>query len=373
MNFLRTIFILSMAILQWGCSANHERGNVSASSMCHLSYEDVFRDQYHPFLKKNCSGCHSSGGSGTGAFADPDPSVAIDQFALRGDAINRKAVDPTHQPPYTGSQHEEFINSAKRNWDIANQEALNCMANSDSQESDDSIIKDPDPSSATIELALRSLGDTSTTKKTIKWNLGDSILKPSGISFAETEFSIDVISQTSPTGDMSYELSNPTLKTGAQALHLVYIDIAINGIKISSATTYKGVNRRVAAHSSDPLSLTTMVVPYDVRSSDRISIGFGFLEVVDFSPVTLAQLNSGNGVFALQCLSCHNASNAQGSLDLSQRDPLVADYMVSPYNANSSEIFRRMNNPNNPMPPSGLLSDSDIEVVKNWIFAGAPE
>ncbi|MCJ8276605.1 MAG: c-type cytochrome [Bdellovibrionales bacterium] len=352
------------------CSPEHNSSGFSAQSACNLVLEDVFKSQYQPFLVQNCNGCHASGGIGIGSFADSDPTVAFEQFRFRGDLINQRAVDPAHQAGITGPQHQPFIDSVSAQWEDANNQALTCLANATNPGEGGVIDDDPLLTRGSIFTGEQRIG-ASETSKTLTWNLGNDISTPSDVSLPGALFSIDVVTNTTPTGNTSYQFSNPKLNTGSDAVHLILIQVRINGQLITSATTYRGLNRRVPANSESDLSLTTMVVPFTFSANDTLSIAFGRLDVIDFNPLTYDQLIGGGGLIAQNCLGCHGSNNPSGGLDLTDRNNLIGQYVVAPYSPNSSEIFIRMNDDQRPMPPSGKLSQSDIDSIRDWIFAGA--
>ena len=78
-------------------------------------------------------------------------------------------------------------------------------------------------------------------------------------------------------------------------------------------------------------------------------------------------------IFNAECASCHN-----GSLDpdLSEGNSYIfitvtdPDQVV-PNDADGSELYQRLIGIGNIMPPSGALSNTDINLVKDWINQGA--
>lgn len=77
-------------------------------------------------------------------------------------------------------------------------------------------------------------------------------------------------------------------------------------------------------------------------------------------------------VFSTHCASCHANGSNQGAfgsvLNLEALVKSDSKYVV-PGKPESSLLFARMNTANQPMPPKGLLSKEDIEVVRRWIVA----
>ena len=76
------------------------------------------------------------------------------------------------------------------------------------------------------------------------------------------------------------------------------------------------------------------------------------------------------------CLSCHNAEKHKGGLNLLTRKGLLAGGTegpaVVPSNADKSSLFQALQPDSDPhMPPKKQLSARQIQVVKEWITAGA--
>lgn len=373
-------YIIAGAILvttYQNCSATHEsNSSLSSFEACNLVLKDEFSNGYHLFLETNCQGCHVSGGVGNGAFADANLDIAFDSFNVRGyQLVEQRALDPNHQPPYTGSQHQTTIDDLDTSWLVAKQKADTCIINSGAQvqnDFEDGIVPtDPQPTSASIETFVKLI-NADKDGTVIRWNLGQEILQPRDLSFANAQLEVRVTALSTITGEKSYIISKPKLKAGDQALHFQYFAVKINGQLIESATGFQQINRRVPANKQRDLATSSIVFEYDIRSTDVISIAIGRLEPITFDPPTFAELIDPAGVFGAQCLSCHDQTNPQGGFDISTRDSVIGQLMVSPYSPNNSELFKRMNDSANPMPQTGLLDDSSLEQVLWWIQDGAP-
>ncbi|SHE33351.1 Planctomycete cytochrome C [Psychroflexus salarius] len=66
------------------------------------------------------------------------------------------------------------------------------------------------------------------------------------------------------------------------------------------------------------------------------------------------------------CISCHNDVSANSGLNLSNYD-LVKDA------AENGNLILRINDVQNPMPPSGLLPSSERALFDKWVADGFPE
>lgn len=78
-------------------------------------------------------------------------------------------------------------------------------------------------------------------------------------------------------------------------------------------------------------------------------------------------------IFNQHCASCHN-----GGLDPDLREGTSYNFItvidpnqVVPGDADGSELYQRLIGVGNIMPPSGSLSNTDINLVKDWINQGA--
>jgi len=78
-------------------------------------------------------------------------------------------------------------------------------------------------------------------------------------------------------------------------------------------------------------------------------------------------------IFNQYCASCHN-----GGLDPDLREGTSYNFItvtdpdqVVPGDAEGSELYQRLIGVGNIMPPSGALSNTDIDLVRDWINQGA--
>lgn len=89
---------------------------------------------------------------------------------------------------------------------------------------------------------------------------------------------------------------------------------------------------------------------------------------------------SGEGLDAVKqimetsCASCHSAGNPTAGLDLTPDnfcDNVLDGRMVIPGNASGSVLQQRIEGDPSSMPPTGLMDDANIQIVADWIDAGA--
>ena len=89
---------------------------------------------------------------------------------------------------------------------------------------------------------------------------------------------------------------------------------------------------------------------------------------------------SGEGLEAVKqvmesnCASCHSAGSPSAGLDLTAAnfcENVMDGRMVIPGNAAGSVLQQRIEGDPSAMPPTGLMDDSNIQIVADWIDAGA--
>jgi hypothetical protein len=204
----------------------------------------------------------------------------------------------------------------------------------------------------------------------ISWDLGTELAR--GTPFAGARLQISVRTFTSSTGVPGYQLQNPILVAGGSALHIAGLSLIVNGALVAGATTYQSLDRYVPANGQRTLSSTTLTFEATVNAADTLAIAVGTLAATRFNPVTLTQLNAAGGVFAQNCLNCHNANNRQGGTDLTNRADLINRLLVVPFVPQASYVLTRMNDSAAPMPPGGLISAGSRQIVSDWILDGAP-
>ena len=89
---------------------------------------------------------------------------------------------------------------------------------------------------------------------------------------------------------------------------------------------------------------------------------------------------SGEGLDAVKevmeanCASCHSAGSPSAGLDLTAAnfcENVMDGRMVIPGNATGSVLQQRIEGDPSSMPPTGLMDDNNIQIVADWIDAGA--
>lgn len=73
-----------------------------------------------------------------------------------------------------------------------------------------------------------------------------------------------------------------------------------------------------------------------------------------------------SALMSANCTSCHSGSSPQGNLDLSTFENVKNS-------AESGTLLTRISSTSNPMPPSGLMSESNQSIMTNWRDGGYQE
>lgn len=367
------LFLLLSFLMATACSG-HRIGEGGSSVLaqgagCLGSLKSSFSSTYYPFLRANCASCHYTGGAGNGAFADPNRTIAFEQFSMRSTAlINGKAIDPNHQPPFTGTRHQSAISGLDTRWQGAMATYQACKVAS----GEEPEPTPPAPQTANFVTVPKVMNATN-NNRTITWNFANELQQGTPIAGLQLQLNVRIF--TSPTGLKSYQFSNPRLRiSGAQAYRVMRMDVMVNGRLEASSTTYRSVDRRVPGNNQTrQLSAATLVLEMNTNAADTVSVGIGELQPIDFAPPTFAQLvDPATGVFGMHCVSCHGPVDPPGGFDISNRGTLIGLFYVVPFNPMLSVLHTRVTNAASPMPPTGLISAQEQKQILDWILDGAP-
>ena len=83
-------------------------------------------------------------------------------------------------------------------------------------------------------------------------------------------------------------------------------------------------------------------------------------------------------LFQTQCQTCHNQNTALGGWDSSSYDGVVnsgnSGVVVIAGDVVNSVLAQRVSGTEGAvMPPTGIMSDDEVQMILDWIAAGAPE
>ena len=271
------------------CSSDHNEGSDEfASSLKACDLTNFYARTWYPFVRRQCAGCHYTGGEGSGAFADKNLTEAFTAFRLKGfSTVGRFAQDPGHKPPYTGLQNTLEVKRLMKRWSDAEIEAE--QACGEAAISDGRVREDFTQWMRTNSKPVggSQVGDT----MYIEWDLdtelfADNIPEAYSLSGAKVGISIAV---AEVEGDVYYEIFDPVLdmSNATTDLRIEGIAFRINGIIIDNQTTFYRVNetRYINDRNNDiPISSGAMIALGVPRSTDVISLQIKHLENLDLGP-----------------------------------------------------------------------------------------
>ncbi|MDP2776650.1 MAG: c-type cytochrome, partial [Anaerolineales bacterium] len=123
---------------------------------------------------------------------------------------------------------------------------------------------------------------------------------------------------------------------------------------------------------------TDMIAWTDKLSKSQIELLIQYIRTLD--PNYAASLTYSGRVSAIleaNCNTCHNPEKLRGGWDSTSYQSLMTSGdnapAVIPGNAANSLLARSILGQGSQMPPIGYLSHSDLQVILDWIAAGAPE
>ncbi len=284
----KSVFVISMLFLGIlpflynNCSAQHDPSSRDFSSASDCDPIDEFARGFHPFLRNNCVSCHVPGGVGKGVFAAGDIQMAFEAFELAGySMVSDYAVNPAHQPPYTGAQHTETINTLKLDWSRALERREICQGGSAQERVDVSNW---------IQTKSQGLNILENGQsEVLSWNLEQDLLD-NGAGLPPIERAVFQVTATLEErgGRKYYILSQPTLdlrNNSNQDLRVRGLKFRINGNYINNDTTFTFLNRAVRRGTREQnLSSGSSVAPSDFRARDVIALSFGELILEELPP-----------------------------------------------------------------------------------------
>jgi len=352
-----------------------------SNGACEDQLKAVYAKTYFPFLTSTCNTCHVSGGRGLGVFATDEINTSFATFMSVGPTkINARMIDSSHQPPFTGPQNQVKQDEIKPQWAAAEQNYITCQmqaslnsdaggGNSGGSGINTSIAATTVAKSMPTGIISKAFADTNWKK--ISWDTEVEVSPADQGKYAML-FSIEVRAYVSGGAVQGYEFRNPMLrlKSASSAMKTVRgVDIYVNGLLRSDITTYLNAEGNITSVSDlnlAPLSANAFAYKPDAKDSDSVAIAFKSITPYSGSPtrVTYTQLASAGGVFNNSCIGCHGAVNPRAGLNLTN---------FAQAQAKANTILSRMKNTSNPMPTGGILPQSQIDMVQNWINSGTPQ
>lgn len=394
------ILFVASALLYQNCGAPIHSSitaqSVQFSGSCESSLMNAFGSTYYPTFKAQCASCHSSG-PGLGYFANPDFQTAFTSFNSLGRArVERNFLNPGHQAGITGPQHQALVDRSLSAWQAAEQRFTDCAREAGIDTVPGQEILTVSKANATI-LQRANMGNNAWVR--LEWDLENEMALGADRGKYLMVFSVEVRVAIANGAQRGYEFRNVVvrLKPGATTPYRISkIYFGLNQNVLYDVTTYSQMSALVLSMTDinlAPNASLALAVHSPVAATDAFSLAFGTITADSMTPigggtgggttgggttggmmptplpatVTHTQLTSTNvdlGVFRRACFNCHSGANIRAGLDLS-------NYTGSRNLA--TEIVGRMNNTGNPMPPSGILSERDRDLVRIWQTGGTPQ
>lgn len=279
---LIAIVVVMLPIFFQNCSSKHDPGSASAGSHSVGCGEmrALFERTYHSFTKTTCNSCHTAGGVGKGAFADGNADVAWDAFQITGfSKISEYAVNPSHNPPFTGTHNEVTISELKQKWITGLEEQQKCLNGDKGSLSGEEVGERLVTTEKLIDLS--NVGDS----RVISWNLKDQLIDAGvpvpEIGAGQVEVKIEVVQVLD---QVAYYISEPWIRGADIDLHVEGLRTIINGSYVEGETTFAFIEKDIYANSNTILSSgTSVILGYD-RTQDSIALSFGKIEPTMLPP-----------------------------------------------------------------------------------------
>ena len=239
---------------------------------CEIQIFRAFEEKIYPFTSQNCAACHSGKGPSNDPFAAGNLRTAFEAFNVVGmEKFKTYATNAGHVPGVTGPDREPEM--------VAIEDALATVESS--PECRDGGGAQEEGMARTTEKELNAPQTSNQSQGAIRrWNLASELARGQG-AFGRATFALTV-RYTIPAGGVpTYFLSRPTIGPDqAAAIEVRNVMIFINGKRISTATTFQGIDRVVPpGFVPQSLSNSTLIVemPGGIQPTDTIAIEFAHL------------------------------------------------------------------------------------------------
>ena len=353
---------------------------------------NAFGSTYYQTFKYKCASCHQNG-PGLGAFANADFQTAYNAFySLGRTRVERNFLNPAHQATVTGPMNQTLVDRSQSAWQKAEASFAECAKGSEEIIPGLEIVT-LHKSNARIVQNARS----GNPWVRLEWDLDNEMASSADRGKYLMIFSIEIRVSILANQFRGYEFRNPTVRLKDNATtpyRISKILFSLNQNKLFDVTTFSQISGLILSMTDfnlAPNSAVALAVHSPVVATDSFAIAFGRLQT-ESGPVgggtgggttgggttggqdpplpmtvTHTQLRSTDvnlNVLTRACISCHSGANARAGLDLS-------NYTAA--RAAAAEMVTRMNNAGNPMPPTGMLSERDRELVRIWQTGGTPQ
>lgn len=387
------LLFLSSVVLYQNCGAP-QHSNVTESfslfsGSCESSLMNAFGATYYSTFKTKCATCHNTG-PGIGLFANKNFQTAFNAFNSMGRLrVERNFLNPNHQAGITGPQNQPLVDRSLKTWSLAEDKFKECAKNAGEDMIPGTEALTVHKSNATILQRARS----GNPWVRMDWDLENEMALGADRGKYLLNFSIEIRVAMMAGQMRGYEFRNPMVRLKANATvpyRISKVLFSINQSTLYDVTTYSQMSALVLSMNDfniAPNAGLVLAVRSPVLATDSFAIAFGRIQTDSTVPiggdpgggnttggpdpvplptaVTHTQLMSTDvnlNVFRRACMNCHSGANPPQGLD-------ITNFNLA--RARAALIVERMNDNNNPMPPSGMLSDRDRELVRIWQTGGA--
>ncbi len=354
-------------------------GSVGISSeACESILKQTYSQTYFPLLKVNCNACHSAGHGST------DLETSFRGFQSKGvTMINYKATNPHGD---NGVNLTSELAEIKEAWDEGQSKYMECVSSADDSGGTAGgklkVIGKPVP-----DLAVTGVQAQQGAWKTVEWDLETEVPKSRQGQF-RAFLKIEARLSLNGMNIVGIDFRNPMMKLksagNGQYMKANGLNILIDDQMMSNVTMYTGVSATITDATYvnlAPGSGVALAYLPDVNVSMPVSLEITDLQYTSNDGTTTTTMPNGGGgdkiswsqltgadtavnVFRRRCYTCHQGLSAQKGLDLS---------VYATASGKATEILGRVNNAGSPMPPGGLLSQPERDLIGRWVNNGAPQ
>ena len=150
---------------------------------------------------------------------------------------------------------------------------------------------------------------------------------------------------------------------------------------VNRSGNHHSASRRACARTFGASGLILLLTTSGVRSADSATHQGSEIRVREIEPATAAQVSYARQIkpiFASNCLDCHSPEEQKAGLDASSVPSLVkggkkAGPAIVPGKPDDSPLVQYLRGLREPQMPKGspALSEEELHLIRQWIFAGA--
>lgn len=356
-----------------------EKGSVAGLSSlgvtaCEGLLKTTYSKTYFPILSVACNRCHSN------AHGSTDLETSFTGFMAKGvNLINYKA---THPHGDNGLDLTNQIASLTPQWESGQADYASCVASASAGDAQMGFK---------FKLNSKTIANLDATKADQKnWKPVEWDLDKEGPSDVTTQFGayfkMEARYFLQQGNVVGIEFRNPSmrLKATGQNIKVTGLSFYLDKELQSNITTYSDVVALIVDIKDTllaPGAANALAYYPSANANTEVAVEISNIKFTDetpappttmpppptSTPVTFAQLVSGDatlGVFKKNCTSCHSGATPPKGLDLTNYDMAKAA---------ANTILMRINNSAMPMPPSGLVPQTERDVVSRWVSGGTPQ